>query len=144
MIDLTRRTAVLTEARNDPRTYIEYDVQEGETPEMLADRMYDSPDLYWVIMMFNELHDINQSWPLTTVALERYITRAYDDPNGIHHYESASTGARVTSNHPLYDRVPVTNYEFEMRANEAKRRIKLPIPDLIGSIVSQHNSLVQL
>ena len=34
-----------------------YDVQEGQTPEIVADRHHGSPYYHWVIMMMNDLKD---------------------------------------------------------------------------------------
>ncbi len=142
-MDITRRTGIKDKDLMNPDVYIEYDVGEGETPEMLADRVYDDASLYWVIMMFNDIHDIASDWPLTQVSLDRYVSRLYDNVNDIHHYKSAATGAWVDSDHPDYDRVPVTNYEYEIEVNENKRRIRVPTPSYVGNIVSQHNELIK-
>lgn len=144
-MDITRRTGVSKDDKENPAIYLDYDIGESETPTILADRLYDDSSLYWVILLFNEIFDIEEDWPLTQVALDQYVTRVYDDPNGIHHYESAATGAWVDEElHPDYDTIPVTNYEHELNLNEAKRKIKLPTPDYVGQIVAEHNRLIRL
>lgn len=142
-MDITRRTGIKDKDLLNPDVYIEYDVGEGETPEMLADRVYDDASLYWVIMMFNDIHDISSDWPLTQVALDKFVNRIYDNINDTHHFESVATGAWVDSDHPDYDRIIVTNYEYEIQVNENKRTIRVPTPEYVGTIVSQHNELIR-
>ncbi len=37
--------------------YDEYDVVDGETPEIIADRFYNNSQLHWVILMYNDIID---------------------------------------------------------------------------------------
>lgn len=67
--------------------YDEYDIKDGETPELVADKFYNNPQLHWVIMLYNEILDGRFDWPLATNNLYRYVQGKYADPNGIHHYE---------------------------------------------------------
>lgn len=142
--DITRRTNVLSESRNDPNTYQEYEIRDGESAHIIADRAYDNPDLYWVILLFNEIHDELEDWPLDQLSLDTYVKRKYENPYAIHHYKAISTGAWVCLAHPEYDRIPVTNYEHELEVNESKRKIKVPLPIYAKQIVSEHNRLVAL
>lgn len=143
-IDLTRRTALSRLNKNDAFIYFDYTIKDGDTPIILADRIYDDGDLFWLIMYFNDIYDIEDQWPLTSVSLDRFIARVYDNPQGVHHYESAYHGFTVDSDWEESDRVTITNYEYEFRRNEAKRKIKILLPELIGEIISEHNRLVQL
>lgn len=144
-MDITRRTSIVNRDSLSASAYIAYTINEGETPIILADRLYDDKDLYWVILLFNDIFDIEADWPLDQVSLDTYVNRIYDDPYGIHHYEAISTGAWIdTSTYPSYDTIPVTNYEYEIALNDAKREIKLPHPNYVGTIVTQHNRLIQI
>lgn len=142
--DVTRRTAFLSEVKENPNAYQDYEIRDGESPHMIADRAYDNPDYYWIILLFNDRHDEIEDWPLDQLSLDSYIKRKYDDPNGIHHWEAISTGAWVCLQHPEYDRIPITNSEWEMRLNEEKRKIKIPLPAYVLSIVNEHNRLINL
>lgn len=138
-IDLTQATTV---DNSDRRNHIETDVMDGESPELLADRMYDDADMAWVILMYNKMINVFEDWPMSSVSLKNYVTSKYDDPNAIHHYISASTGLTVDSSHPDYDRIPVTNLEHENNVNESKRNIKIPLPEVADRIKRQHNELI--
>lgn len=138
-IDLTQGTVV---AETDRRSHIETEIIDGETPEMLADRMYDEPEMSWVILVYNKIVNLFEQWPLEPDILASYVNQKYDDPNDIHHYVSAATGLRVDISHPDYDRIPVTNYEHENNLNEDKRAIRIPIPEVADQMVIQHNELL--
>jgi|AntRauTorcE11897_2_1112592.scaffolds.fasta_scaffold21901_2 hypothetical protein len=142
-IDLTRRTKISEKNKNDESLFIYYDVMDGETPEMIADRVYEDPSLYWVILLFNEIFDIDEHWPLSNYDLNNYVDRKYDDPFDTHHYESAATGAIVDFDHVAYDRIKVTNKEYEIRLNDDKRRVKIPAPEFVPNIVDAHNQLIE-
>lgn len=142
VMDITRRTGFLQTVKNNEALYIEHEVEDGESPIVLADRIYDDSDLYWVIMLFNDVYDINEDWPLDYVSLESYIARVYNDRNGIHHYESIATGAIVDSDWPEYDKRTVTNYEYEVERNDQKRKIRVPVPEAVSQLVREHNRLI--
>lgn len=142
-MDMTIRTKISEEDKQNQRLFIWYDVVNGETPEMIADRVYEDASLYWVILLFNDIFDIDNQWPLSDYDLDNYINRKYEDPYGTHHYESASTGAIVDYNHISYDRIKVTNREYEIRLNDNKRRVKIPAPEFVPMIVQKHNELVE-
>lgn len=143
-MDITRRTGIENKDQLNESSYLEYKVKNGETPIMLADRLYDDVDLYWVILMFNNIFDIHSDWPLDYISLDRYINRIYDDPYGIHHYQSLATGAIVDfENNPDYDTIPVTNYEHETKLNDEKREIKVPTPVYAREIARQHKRQIQ-
>lgn len=143
-IDITRRTDVVKDLKNNKNAYVEYSVADGETPEMLADRVYDEAGMYWVILMFNDMFDVHSDWPLSSGSLAKYVDRVYgEDKYSIHHYVASSTGAVVDESYPDYDRIPITNYEHEINANDAKRSIKLPDPDIVPQVVVAHKTQIR-
>lgn len=142
-VDLTRRKKIPRSLKEDTSFFIFYEVREGETPEVLADRVYDDVEEYWILMEFNDIVDVSADWPLDQYALERYIHRKYDDVYAIHHYISASSGAVVDSDWVNYDRIPVTNFEHETNINDLKRNIKIPLPENKGILISMHKGKVR-
>lgn len=142
-MDITKRTAVPREVKNNQDVYVEYSIKDGESPIVLADRAYNDSDMYWVILLFNDIFDIESDWPLDSISLQRYVDRVYNDPNGIHHYESAATGSWVSPDfHPTYDTVPITNTEHEIAENDKKRVIKIPTESNARNIESEHRRLL--
>ena len=96
--NLLRRVAVRTKIKTNTLFYDTYDVKEGETPESIADKLYDDPELHWVILLVNDITDIYHQWPMRYSQFLQFVDDKYDDPNGVHHYEIAqSSGNGVTA-----------------------------------------------
>lgn len=117
----------------------EYDIIEGETPETIADKIYGSAEYHWVIMLCNQRYDYIEDFPLSYQAFNRYVTEKYGNSLfDIHHYEK--DGFIVESS--VVGAQPVTNYDYEDKLNEQKRRIKLISPQLMGRILSEFKDLI--
>lgn len=138
-IDVSKRLGVVNEQFFNPNFYIEYVIQEGDTPIIIADKVYDDAELAWVILHFNQIVDYFEEWPLEQESLDQYILQKYNDPYAIHHYESLLSGNIVQASHPAYDRVAVNNYEHEVAVNDDKRQIKILTSDYVGEYTNQHN-----
>lgn len=102
--------------------YDEYDIREDETPEILADQLYNNPQLHWIILVVNEIIDPRWDWPLDTQSLEDFITEKYGDAKNDVRYYVNNDGDVVHSSYAGV-KTPVTNYDYEVSENETKRRI---------------------
>lgn len=141
-MNITRRTGILDSIKNDSKYYMTYHIQDGETPEILSERLYDTVEYSWTILMMNDIFDVFEEWPMSYNDLMDYIDAKYTNINEVHHYESVSTGLIVDSDHLSYDIIPVTNLEYEVDRNDKLRDIKLLTPDYISTLINQHNELV--
>jgi hypothetical protein len=75
--DITVRAKISDYFKNSAVTSLPYTIQDGERPEMLSYRIYDRVDLYWTILLFNEIHDPTFEWPLSTAELESKLQKKY-------------------------------------------------------------------
>ena len=57
----------------------QYEVQEGETPEIVSDKHHGSPYYHWVILMTNGITDPYHDWPKSTRQLQMYINDKYGE-----------------------------------------------------------------
>jgi hypothetical protein len=140
LTDITANVRFKKELLENISLYDEYDIQDGETPEIIADKVYGSPEYHWVIMLFNQRYNYREDFPLPQTELEEHITKTYGAGNeyDTHHYEL--NGFIVDSSQ--VGAFAVSNYEYETRENEAKRRIKLITPQLLQEILRQFDSLI--
>jgi len=88
--NITNRTTLSDEVKLNLSLYDEYDVKDGETPELVADKFYNNSDLHWLVLHYNDIIDPRFDWPLDTNNLNRYVASKYANVNGIHHYEDAN------------------------------------------------------
>jgi len=133
LTDITRNIRFRRDILANVTVYDEYDIVEGETPEIVAEKVYGNALYHWVIMLVNERYDYLADWPMTTAALEQYVEDTYGvTKTNVHHYEDAN-GTIVPTNYP--SAVPITNENYAEKINESKRRIKLISKELISTIM---------
>lgn len=75
--DIFRRCAPVRDLLKNTQAFYEYIIQEGETPEMIADREYGSPKYFWVITMINNILDPQVEWPKDYANFVLYIEDKY-------------------------------------------------------------------
>lgn len=135
--NITMRTGITESMKENEQIYIDYVIRDGETPEMIADRIYDSPEYAFVILMTNDIHNVFEDWPVSYPEVVANAKDKYADINDVHHYQSLS-GNVVGNNHPAYDRITVTNLEYEVSINDEKRRVKILHPDYVQQFARIH------
>ena len=55
-IDIMKRF-IFVDDDDVSNSFMYYDVQDGETPEMIAEKIYGSPYWYWLILLYNDITD---------------------------------------------------------------------------------------
>ena len=55
--NLLRRVALRQKIRENVLIFDTYDVKNGETPEILADKLYGESELHWIILLLNNVTD---------------------------------------------------------------------------------------
>ena len=72
------RAKFLDYVKNTQTAYLNYIVRDGERPETLAQRVYGSSDLHWVILLFNEILDPFFTFPMSSADLARGVDKKYE------------------------------------------------------------------
>jgi hypothetical protein len=72
--------------------YYDYIVSEGETPEIIADKIYNSSERHWIILMLNNIVNPSVDWPMSTQALNKYINVKYSANNYADTANTSNTG----------------------------------------------------
>lgn len=65
------------EFKNNLSAYYEYDIQDSDTPEILASKVYNSAEKHWVILLLNDIVDPQYDWPLDYRTLIQFIDNKY-------------------------------------------------------------------
>lgn len=77
LTNLLTRAKLLDELKNNPMLFYTYSIQDGDTPEIIADKYYDDPNRFWLILYSNEILDPVWNWPLTQQQFMDYIDSKY-------------------------------------------------------------------
>jgi len=146
----------------DLTVFEKYSVKGDDRPDNVAFEIYDDPTLDWVVLTSNNITNVQNEWPLSQKGFEDYILDKYkthEKLNEIHHYESNEVkdtngviifpkGVRVSAAQSVSYFEPlseesvtvnpisraVTNFEYEQKVNDDKRRIFLIKPIYLGVV----------
>lgn len=77
LTNLVSRAALIEELKNNPMLFYKYTIQEGDTPEIVAEKYYGDAYRYWIVLYSNELMDPVWDWPLTSIQFSNYIDSKY-------------------------------------------------------------------
>jgi len=89
------RVRVIREVLQNISAYYEHTISDGDTPEILAEKVYRDPGAYWIILLANEIVDPQYEWPLDSRSFRKYIVNKYGSISNAkttyHHYEKVIT-----------------------------------------------------
>ena len=94
--NLLKRVALRAKVKTNTLLFDTYDVLEGETPEMIADKLFGESDLHWVILYVNNITDRYHQWPMSGEQFLSFLNDKYSNPDATHHYEITQTSGDTT------------------------------------------------
>lgn len=139
LTDVTANVRIKKQTLSSLTLWQYYDMKDGETPEIVAEKFYGNAELHWVIMLVNDRYDVYNDYPLTSTNLENLISAKYTNPNATKHY--VKDGLIVDSS--TVGSVPLSYRDWEISENEKKRRIKMVEPNLIFGLLEQFDRLIK-
>jgi hypothetical protein len=75
--NIISRFAFERQLKENSSAFYPYQIQDSDTPEIVADKYYDSPERHWIVLLFNDIIDPQFDWPLNTRVLVNYIDAKY-------------------------------------------------------------------
>jgi hypothetical protein len=77
----------------DPLVFYSYDIQEGDTPEIIAHKYYGDVERFWIVLISNNIFDPQWDWPLSSSVFNDYLNQKYDPSQiyAVNHYEKIIT-----------------------------------------------------
>lgn len=135
IVDITKRADIIPQLKNTVALYFYYIVEDDNRPEDVAFKVYGDENLYWIILMINDVINPYTDWIMSDSNLTKYCQEKYSDIDAVHHYKD------VDGNW-ANEGTSVSNIEYERELNNSKRRIKLIRPEYISTVVSQLEKLL--
>jgi len=149
--NLMKRVAMRTKVRTNTLFFDTYDVKEGETPEILADKLYGDSTLHWIILYVNNITDRYHQWPMSSGQFNDFIADKYSNIDAVHHYEvsqtSGDTSVKIdigtdTTGYSEADLTTITNREFEEERQDTIRQIRLLDPSFVPQFIEEFETLI--
>lgn len=75
--DIFFRVAFIKETLKDIASYYVYEVQDGDSPEVLAELVYGDPGAHWMILYANDIQDPQFDWYMDYSTFQRYVAEKY-------------------------------------------------------------------
>ena len=161
--NIMKRVKFKPSVLEDISNYYPYYVKEGERPDIIAHAQYGNIGYAYLIMLVNDIQDPNFDWPLSSQIFEKFIINKYGSVTlaiaGVKNYyqiiraEVARTGTservpevKFAVDETTYDaldtadRSTLTDYDYEVELNDAKREIRLINPAFVQDIDYQVKS----
>ena len=77
MTNLLSRASIMQEFLNNPMQFYEYAIQEGDTPEIVAEKYYGDMFKYWIVLFSNQILDPVWEWPMSQASFLLYLDTKY-------------------------------------------------------------------
>lgn len=75
--NITSRFGFEQSYKDNSAVYYEYNIQESDTPEIIAHKMYGDSERHWIVLMMNDIVDPQFDWPLDQRTLIQFIGEKY-------------------------------------------------------------------
>ena len=159
-----RRVKLRNDLQNVFTMFDKYQIAEGARPDTVAEEMYGSPELDWVVLLTANILNVRNQWPLDSKDIYNYSYDKYGESlNSVRFYETTEVkdsndrlilpkGKVVDNNftipkpgEPTATLNPVTgisNYEYEVRLNDEKRGIYVLRPDYLQDFLNDMRQLM--
>jgi hypothetical protein len=164
--NLFRRSKVIPEVLRNYTYFSKYTIPGNLKPYQVSHNIYGSKDYEWVILIVNDITNVYDQWPLSSVELEKKINEKYGTrQNETKHWRTKEVkndknivivpGGLIVEESYTY-RLPngefipksdlierITNYEYELEKNDEKRNIYLLYPDVLDKFVTEYDQSLQ-
>jgi len=167
--NIFRRSKLRSDVDQTITAFNYYYVKESYRPDMVAEEIYNDSELDWVVLTSNNIINVRDQWPLNHNDLYDFMLEKYGSEQnilGIHHYETKKmvdeynrtvipAGLQVDPNFTFQYKnysnsivtvnpvVSVTNYNYEVKLNDEKRRIKILKPEFLSVFITDHQNIMK-
>lgn len=145
--NILKRFKIRDDVREIIESFYDYELQDGDRPDVVAEKYYGNADYAWVVLLSNKIVDPLHEWPLYGNDLRKHIITEYGSIETANstikkRYKILSQAfrkidgtvipkRRLEIDETTYnrldpaDREVQTAYEFEVELNDDRRNIRL-------------------
>ena len=111
--NLFRRCKLRDDLQNVFTLFNKYEIRDGARPDTVAEELFGSAELDWVVLMTAGITNVRNEWPLSDRELYDYALEIYGDAlNNIHHYET--TEIKDSLDRLILPKGKVVNEDFKI------------------------------
>ena len=135
--NLMSRVSIIPQLLKNPLNYYEYDIQDGDTPEIIAHKYYGDSYRYWIVMLSNELMDPQWDWPMNNRVFAKYLENKYPNiqtSSTIHYYEKIITQYDTDSMTTTINKIQITEDVYNELPTTQTTTYSLPAGDVVVTV----------
>ncbi len=165
--NIFRRIKLRDDLHNTFTLFNKYEIPMGYRPDMVAEELYGSDELDWVVLVTGGIINVRNDWPISDNDLYEFVLEKYgDDLNTTRFYETKEIknsddkvilpkGNVVNGDFVFtyYDngrksvsgadvRTGISNWEYEVRLNDEKKEIYLLKPAYLQDFLNDMRELM--
>jgi len=168
--NLFRRGKIREDFFQNATVFDKYSITGDERPDEVANKVYGSPLLDWVVLISNNIINIRDEWPMGQTDFNNYLDDKYsqDQLNEIHHYETKelkdATGSVLLSSGLVVDQsyifmytdvygdlqtvsgsdvvTSVSYFDYEQTKNDDKRSIFILRPEYLQTVIDDMRDIM--
>lgn len=100
--DITSNIRFVKEFLANITLYDEYSIIDGETPEIISEKIYGVPKYHWLIMLANDRYNYEKDFPMRYPTLVRYVQNKYNLDFSTNNWTISGSNVTVTKpNHGI-------------------------------------------
>ena len=167
--NLFRRTKLRDDLQNVFTLFDKYEIPDEFRPETVAEEFYGNDELDWVVLTTAGIVNVRNEWPLNNRDIFNYSFEKYgDNLNATRFFETKeiknSSGSIILEKGKVVDsdfvfkyydtngiveikgtnvRTGVSNYDYEVRLNEEKRRIFVLKPEYLQQFLNDFRDIMR-
>lgn len=119
--NITSRFRIEEKLKQNIASYFLYTIIDGDTPEIVASKLYNSPERHWIILAMNDIVDPYYDWPLAYREFSKFVEKKYSTPQYSDKDVTGITGLEWSnSNIHSYYKKETTTVESESNVIETQ------------------------
>jgi Base plate wedge protein 53 len=147
--DIIHRAKFLEILLNNVIIFYPYVIKDGETPEIIADKLYGTSQFHWIVLYANNIFSLWDDWPLSYDQMQSFLSEKYGSvptaETTLDHYQD-KYGATIDYDSYLqtYHDGSIIVYadQAAIAANDIKKQIRLVDPSYVAQIDNELNKLM--
>jgi hypothetical protein len=77
LTNIMARAELVQNLMTNPLMFYEYNIQDGDTPDIVASKYYGDSYRYWLVLFSNQILDPQWGWPLSSQQFTLYLNDKY-------------------------------------------------------------------
>jgi hypothetical protein len=145
--NILKRFKIKSDLKDRADVFYEYDIQEGDRPDTIAEKYYGNANMAWLVLHFNNIVDPIFGWHLNENQFNKMIKGKYGSipsaQSTVHEYRQVireasvlNDGTRVPKRYVVIDKTTydtlsesvkesISKYDYEIEENDKRRKIKI-------------------